>query len=598
MERDPFLNRQGQQQLQNGSLTDEQAFAMMNPQYHSYQPQQQQQQQQPYLSNNPAQFPPHLSNNNALGPRGESGGRGGGGGGGGGGAMSVISARSESGGAGGGGSNSRKSFSPDNRISQQGLMMMSPHSSLQGYSSPGPGSVIGGQGPMSVSGGSVVNFPLDHHMPMQQQQQQQQLQQQQGYYPQYQQLQSQPQSSYQPYLQLQRQSQDGFYGSSPFEDARPHSPFGSKYSLVSGSGSSVAGGNGGGFSKQPQYAMQPLKEKASYYPAAPLVDLGGASTPILRSAPVTVNSDKDETSSEGANTVAGDPPQKDGDTEANDLSRISHARRSQDLSDNDDEEEEEGQERGSLRKRDSKRCWCCSRRLCVYMTFLFVILLGIVLFFVVPRSPGFSFVSVASMGDPVVTRNEFSEPFSVQIRVDNSENFLPLRLNSMDMNVWMKIDMTKIGNNDNLPSSFTFKPKQIQTISVPMMIDYTSLRIDTNTDGTFQQLISACKPVPAGGTVQGINLTFGGKLHVWGLSWVWKPQFSFNVDNVPCPINARDPTLLPPPPSPPTPAPVTSVSGGATASGTATASASRTSTTANAQPTTTSSVATPTQAAR
>ncbi|KAF9578517.1 hypothetical protein BGW38_005637 [Lunasporangiospora selenospora] len=204
--------------------------------------------------------------------------------------------------------------------------------------------------------------------------------------------------------------------------------------------------------------------------------------------------------------------------------------------------EEEGQEKGEGRYRDPKRCWCCSKRACVYLSFVMIIVIGVTMYFVVPRAPNFSFLSVAPMGDPVVSKNSITEPFSLQIRVDSSENYLPLKLSAVEMTVWLKIDQTKIGHNNDLPSSFVIKPRQIQTISVPMTIDYTSLKIDTNADGTLQNLISACKPVDkaSGVPAQGINLTFGGKLTVWGLSWIWKPQFSFNVDNVPCPVNAPE----------------------------------------------------------
>ncbi|KAF9113719.1 hypothetical protein BGX27_000933 [Mortierella sp. AM989] len=186
-----------------------------------------------------------------------------------------------------------------------------------------------------------------------------------------------------------------------------------------------------------------------------------------------------------------------------------------------DDSEEEGQERGELRQRDRKRCWCCSRRLCVYITFLILICLGVMLYFVLPRSPAFSFVSVESMGDPVVTNNQIQEPFLLKMRVDSSDSYVPIRFTTLEMTMWMKIDHTKIGSNDNLPSSFDIKPRTIQVIAVPMMMDYTSLKIDTNADGTLQELITACKPVDpsSGAIVPGINLTFGGKMFVWGLSW-------------------------------------------------------------------------------
>ncbi|KAG0352724.1 hypothetical protein BGZ54_002602 [Gamsiella multidivaricata] len=206
------------------------------------------------------------------------------------------------------------------------------------------------------------------------------------------------------------------------------------------------------------------------------------------------------------------------------------------------------------------------------------------------KSPGFSFESVAALGPPVVSGNQFQEPFSLQMRVDSRENYLPVKFTSIEMNVWLKIDQTKIGNNDNLPSRFVIKPKTVQVISVPMMLDYTSLKIDTNADGTLQELISACKPVDlnSGTIVQGINLTFGGKLKVWGLSWVWKPEFSFNVDSVPCPINARDPSAEPVVVPQPQPQPSSSTGGATTASASRTAPGSSSS---QSTPTATGSLA-------
>ncbi|KAF9951043.1 hypothetical protein BGZ72_007343 [Mortierella alpina] len=202
-----------------------------------------------------------------------------------------------------------------------------------------------------------------------------------------------------------------------------------------------------------------------------------------------------------------------------------------------DNSEEEGQEKGDSRWKEKKRC------------------------------------------PPVVTRDHIEEPFTLQVRVDNSDNYLPFRLNSMDMKVWMKIDFTNIGNNDDLPSNYVIKPRQISDISIPMALNYTSLKIDTNADGTLQALFTACKPVPANSPdpVVGLNLVFGGTMHVWGLSWVWKPQFSFNVDSAPCPVNAREPVEIAPP-SPPQPTPSSGPVNGTTTAGTRTRSATATGT--------------------
>ncbi|KAF9137004.1 hypothetical protein BG015_002912 [Linnemannia schmuckeri] len=235
----------------------------------------------------------------------------------------------------------------------------------------------------------------------------------------------------------------------------------------------------------------------------------------------------------------------------------------------EESDEEEGQERGESRYRDKKRCFCCSRRLCVYTTFLSIICLGIALFFLIPRAPGFSFLSVSSMGAPVITKNEFHENFGLQLRVDSSDNYLPLKINSIEMTVWLKINQVKIGHNEGLPSSYTIKPKIIQTISIPMVFEYTSLVIDTNADATFQSLINACRSV----NPTDISLTIGGKINFWGLSWIWQPQFGLNVGNIDCPVNAKDPSTIPPPPPVVQPPPSSSSSGpaptgGATVSGT------------------------------
>ncbi|KAH7057595.1 hypothetical protein BKA57DRAFT_447350 [Linnemannia elongata] len=257
-----------------------------------------------------------------------------------------------------------------------------------------------------------------------------------------------------------------------------------------------------------------------------------------------------------------------------------------------EESDEEEQERGENRYRDKKRCFCCSRRLCVYMTFLSIICLGVALFFLIPRAPGFSFLSVSSMGAPVITKNEFHENFGLQLRVDSSENYLPLKINSIEMTVWLKIDQVKIGNNDGLPSSYTIKPKTIQTISIPMVFDYTSLVIDTNADGTFQRLIEACRSV----NPTDISLTFGGKINLWGLSWIWQPQFGLNVGNIDCPVNAKDPSTIPPPvvvqPPPATTSGPTPTSN-STVSGTPSAGGGATSTSVSGTPATATGVTSP-----
>ncbi|KAI7816688.1 hypothetical protein BC939DRAFT_468207 [Gamsiella multidivaricata] len=199
--------------------------------------------------------------------------------------------------------------------------------------------------------------------------------------------------------------------------------------------------------------------------------------------------------------------------------------------------------RGRREDDRQRRCCCCITRTCACIAFGLLVCLAVTLYFLIPRTPAFMFESVSATGPPVVTRDRIREPFAIQLMVDSKSNYLPLRLSVIDIIVQLKLNQTKIADNNNLPSSSVIQPRTAQVISIPMNLDYKSLRIDLSSDAVLQKLFEVCTPIdPNTDTViPGINLVISGNMHVWGLSWVWKPSFSLNVDNVPCPVNARAP---------------------------------------------------------
>ncbi|KAG0229123.1 hypothetical protein BGW42_001789 [Actinomortierella wolfii] len=251
-----------------------------------------------------------------------------------------------------------------------------------------------------------------------------------------------------------------------------------------------------------------------------------------------------------------------------------------------EDELEEGQEKGALRRREP-RCCCLSRRACVYTTFLSLILLAVVLFFVIPRMPVVAFDSVRSDEAPVVTMHRIEEPFTMRLRMDNRASWVPLKLNRLDLRIFYKLDQSKIGSNEGLTKELTIAARRVQFIDFPMELGYTSLKIDTNTDGVFQDLVRACTPIPptADADPLGINIQVQGKLSVWGLAWAWKPQFTLEVSNMPCPINARPPPVEPEEPA--ISATTTSATASPTASPTASTSGAGSSTTSSTRPTAT-----------
>jgi hypothetical protein len=125
----------------------------------------------------------------------------------------------------------------------------------------------------------------------------------------------------------------------------------------------------------------------------------------------------------------------------------------------------------------------------------------------------------------------------------------------------------KIADNFGLPSEFVIQPRMTQVLNIPMRLDYKAQMLsDGEEDSTFAMLVQACTPVndsSMAARLPKLDLTIGGRLHVWGLSLVWKPAFRLSVEDVPCPSNANPSGLHTPVRSPIRP-PVPSVTAIAT----------------------------------
>ncbi|KAF9293224.1 hypothetical protein BGZ88_005649 [Linnemannia elongata] len=202
----------------------------------------------------------------------------------------------------------------------------------------------------------------------------------------------------------------------------------------------------------------------------------------------------------------------------------------------------------SRQRRDAQgRCCCCTTRVCVIITLSFLVCLGLTLFFVVPRAPVFTYQSVMPNGPVLTTKDGIEEPFHIQLLIDSTANYLPIRLNSLDLKIWLQTEGIKIADNVNLASAFVIQPRIEEVVSIPMKLQYRAMTKGNVVDRILDDLIEACTPTPSpmsslprppNNQPLGVDVIVGGKLSVWGLSWVWKPEFSFSVENIPCPINA------------------------------------------------------------
>jgi hypothetical protein len=218
--------------------------------------------------------------------------------------------------------------------------------------------------------------------------------------------------------------------------------------------------------------------------------------------------------------------------------------------------------------------------------------LAVSLYFLIPRAPQFTFDSVTAQGPPVVKQNRIREPFSLQLIVDSTNNYLALRIQRVDVMVVLQQSTTgagaggKIADNEDLLSSFMIEPRTAELVSLPMRLDYRAPTLNStvgnagllpssvnnnstmsnSTDIVFQELVKACTPInqnsvnssssstttSAANAIPGLAVVIHGQLHIWGLSWIWKPSFDISVEDLPCPVNAPKTPVTELPPGPPT----------------------------------------------
>ncbi|KAF9930985.1 hypothetical protein FBU30_010990 [Linnemannia zychae] len=179
----------------------------------------------------------------------------------------------------------------------------------------------------------------------------------------------------------------------------------------------------------------------------------------------------------------------------------------------------------------------------------------VMLFFVIPRTPMFTYESVISGGPAQISSDGIEEPFHIQLSVDSMANYLPIRVNRLNLKIWLQSEDAKIADNADLSSEFVIQPRAIETISIPMRLQYRSTKKGGVSERILNSLIEACTPISQSATSsfpslpgspqlrpRGFDIIVSGKLDVWGLSLVWKPEFTISVEDVPCPVNAANPS--------------------------------------------------------
>jgi hypothetical protein len=180
------------------------------------------------------------------------------------------------------------------------------------------------------------------------------------------------------------------------------------------------------------------------------------------------------------------------------------------------------------------------RRGWVFCTFLSLIVVVLISYFLWPRTPlmrieGASLTSPAKITETkqgvMVGNVAFESEWLVNITVDNRQNHVPTRLVQVQVLAKDALTGLVIGkglhNDDPNPEQIVLAPNTISTIQIPIRVDYQAR---DSTDTTFVNLNKACLPQQSisGGNNsnqrESLPLHFWITLHFFGLDWLnYKP---------------------------------------------------------------------------
>jgi hypothetical protein len=149
-------------------------------------------------------------------------------------------------------------------------------------------------------------------------------------------------------------------------------------------------------------------------------------------------------------------------------------------------------------KTDDRYCGCLSPRIAVFTAFTSLALLGVLLYFVIPRVPAIAMQTVTPLvavpnGGGMVTHlrpTNFSMDMKVNLRADNTGGWIPTKVKKMDMVVYDITTAKKVGTGTLFDQSFPGRKRT--TFQFPVSFAYGS--INATGDATWLHWINACGP--------------------------------------------------------------------------------------------------------
>ncbi|KAI9475918.1 MAG: hypothetical protein EXX96DRAFT_540486 [Benjaminiella poitrasii] len=191
------------------------------------------------------------------------------------------------------------------------------------------------------------------------------------------------------------------------------------------------------------------------------------------------------------------------------------------------------------RRRKKKRLCGLRYRTIVMILFLFVVVVIVVWYFVWPRVPSLTLNDVDNIGSIQVitnsTKKSMSTSWLMNMTADNTNNWVPTRIKSIDLAITDDSTKQNFGNGS---SGFLVLPARKKSfVTIPMSIYYAS---DAANDTTFQDLYNACgvqvtSNMPFDNKQDVLNVTLHISIQISGLVWATRKQLPYN--GLSCPTN-------------------------------------------------------------
>ncbi|CAO3661630.1 unnamed protein product [Umbelopsis ramanniana] len=157
----------------------------------------------------------------------------------------------------------------------------------------------------------------------------------------------------------------------------------------------------------------------------------------------------------------------------------------------------------SKRKQAKRNCCGISRKVCVYSWFGFIIVVGIIWYFVWPRTPELYVGGASLYSDPqwsnVSSIYSLETSWNINFTADNNVNWVPTQIRNMHFLAYDPLTGATFGTADT--GHFVLASKAQTIMTVPMNIAYNTTSV---TDPTFQNLYNACGPQKSGNDSQQI----------------------------------------------------------------------------------------------